>query len=82
MPGIVIFLLILPVVDNKLLIHLALLGMSYAIVASPEIFGFSLVTLLLSMELVGGIATICGPVDHRRRHDLRQRTHGFERLDV
>ncbi len=34
----------------------------FLIVASPDIFGFSLVTLLLSMLLVGGVATIYGPV--------------------
>ena len=34
----------------------------FLIVASPDIFGFSLVTLLLSMVLVGGVATIYGPV--------------------
>lgn len=34
----------------------------FLIVASPDIFGFSLTTLLLSMVLVGGVATIYGPV--------------------
>ena len=34
----------------------------FLIVASPDIFGFSLVTLVLSMVLVGGVATIYGPV--------------------
>ena len=34
----------------------------YLIVASPDIFGFSLATLLLSMVLVGGVASIYGPV--------------------
>ena len=34
----------------------------YLLSISPEIFGFSLSTLLLSMVLVGGIATIFGPV--------------------
>ena len=34
----------------------------YLIVASPDIFGFSLTTLILSMVLVGGVATIYGPV--------------------
>ena len=34
----------------------------YLIVASPDIFGFSLATLFLSMVLVGGVATIYGPV--------------------
>ena len=34
----------------------------YLIVASPDIFGFSLATLALSMVLVGGVATIYGPV--------------------
>jgi branched-chain amino acid transport system permease protein len=33
----------------------------YLLSISPEIFGFSLSTLLLSMVLVGGIATIFGP---------------------
>jgi len=34
----------------------------FLIVASPDIFGFSLAILLLSMVLVGGVATIYGPV--------------------
>ena len=34
----------------------------FLIVASPDIFGFSLATLLLSMVLVGGVASIYGPV--------------------
>ena len=34
----------------------------FLIVASPDIFGFSLAVLLLSMVLVGGVATIYGPV--------------------
>jgi branched-chain amino acid transport system permease protein len=34
----------------------------YLLVASPEVFGFSLATLFLSMILVGGAATIYGPV--------------------
>ena len=34
----------------------------FLIVASPDVFGFSLATLLLSMVLVGGVATIYGPV--------------------
>ena len=34
----------------------------YLSVASPEVFGFSLTTLFLSMILVGGAATIYGPV--------------------
>ena len=34
----------------------------FLIVASPDIFGFSLATLLLSMVLVGGVATIYGSV--------------------
>jgi branched-chain amino acid transport system permease protein len=34
----------------------------YLLVASPEVFGFSLTTLFLSMILVGGAATIYGPV--------------------
>jgi branched-chain amino acid transport system permease protein len=34
----------------------------YLTVASPEIFGFSLTTLFLSMILIGGTATIYGPV--------------------
>ena len=34
----------------------------FLIVASPDIFGFSLATLLLSMVLVGGVGTIYGPV--------------------
>jgi branched-chain amino acid transport system permease protein len=34
----------------------------YLTVASPEVFGFSLTTLFLSMILVGGAATIYGPV--------------------
>jgi branched-chain amino acid transport system permease protein len=33
----------------------------YLIVASPDVFSFSLTTLLLSMVLVGGVATIYGP---------------------
>jgi ABC-type branched-subunit amino acid transport system permease subunit len=32
------------------------------LVASPEVFGFSLATLFLSMILVGGAATIYGPI--------------------
>ena len=36
--------------------------MHYLLVASPEVFGFSLTTLFLSMILVGGAATIYGPV--------------------
>lgn len=34
----------------------------YLRVASPEIFGFSMMSLVLSMVLVGGTATIYGPV--------------------
>ena len=34
----------------------------YLMVASPDFFGFSLTTLFLSMILVGGTATIFGPV--------------------
>ena len=34
----------------------------YLIVASPDVFSFSLTTLLLSMVLVGGAATIYGPI--------------------
>jgi branched-chain amino acid transport system permease protein len=34
----------------------------YLRVASPEVFGFSTVSLALSMVLVGGIATIYGPI--------------------
>jgi branched-chain amino acid transport system permease protein len=34
----------------------------YLLVASPDVFGFSLTTLFLSMILVGGAATIYGPV--------------------
>lgn len=34
----------------------------YLLVASPEVFGFSLGTLFLSIILVGGAATIYGPV--------------------
>lgn len=34
----------------------------YLRVASPEVFGFSTVSLVLSMVLVGGIATIYGPI--------------------
>ena len=34
----------------------------YLLVASPEVFGFSLTTLFLSMILVGGAATIYGPI--------------------
>lgn len=34
----------------------------YLMVASPEVFGFSLATLFLSIILVGGAATIYGPV--------------------
>ena len=34
----------------------------YLLVASPEVFGFSLGTLFLSVILVGGAATIYGPV--------------------
>jgi branched-chain amino acid transport system permease protein len=34
----------------------------YLIVASPDVFSFSLTTLLLSMVLVGGAGTIYGPI--------------------
>ncbi|WP_420409140.1 branched-chain amino acid ABC transporter permease [Hoeflea sp.] len=34
----------------------------YLIVASPDIFSFSLTTLILSMTLLGGTATIYGPI--------------------
>ena len=34
----------------------------YLIVASPDVFSFSLTTLLLSMVLVGGAATTYGPI--------------------
>jgi branched-chain amino acid transport system permease protein len=34
----------------------------YPLVATPEVFGFSLATLFLSMILVGGAATIYGPI--------------------
>jgi branched-chain amino acid transport system permease protein len=34
----------------------------YLLVASPDVFGFSLTTLFLSMILVGGAATIYGPI--------------------
>ena len=34
----------------------------YLIVASPDIFSFSLTTLILSMTLLGGSATIFGPI--------------------
>lgn len=35
---------------------------TYLRVASPEVFGFSTVALVLSMVLVGGISTIYGPI--------------------
>ena len=34
----------------------------YLIVASPDVFSFSLTTLILSMVLLGGTATIFGPI--------------------
>jgi branched-chain amino acid transport system permease protein len=34
----------------------------YLLVASPDVFGFSLTTLFLSMILVGGAATVYGPI--------------------
>jgi branched-chain amino acid transport system permease protein len=34
----------------------------YLRVASPEVFGFDFLTLILSMVLVGGLATIYGPI--------------------
>ena len=34
----------------------------YLIVASPDIFSFSLTTLILSMTLLGGTSTIFGPI--------------------
>jgi branched-chain amino acid transport system permease protein len=34
----------------------------YLIVASPDVFSFSLTTLILSMTLLGGTATIFGPI--------------------
>jgi branched-chain amino acid transport system permease protein len=34
----------------------------YLIVASPDVFSFSLTTLLLTMVLVGGAGTIYGPI--------------------
>ena len=34
----------------------------YLVVASPDVFSFSLSTLLLSMVLVGGVATTYGPI--------------------
>lgn len=38
------------------------LSVIYLRVASPEVFGFSMLSLILSMVLVGGISSIYGPV--------------------